>query len=370
MRKPLVRAAAIVLIFSMLAAGCDYFIEPTPQVVGPNGETATPTPNETQKAIAVMLTQTRAAPTATSTAVVTATMTPTSTATTPPPGSSERPVVTGERILAGDAALTVLSVEELAEAGTRKAAEGAALLDVEVVIENEAEEALDYTPLYFRLEDAQGSAYQPVPGGAGPALQSGTLRAGEWVRGHVTFEIPAEVSGLRLRFTPLMPGGYAVEAWVDLSQSPVEAELPGTPPVGGLAAGSGGLPVTGQRDESGEIALSISEVKVVERMGSTRAAAGNKLVVMAATIENVSRTRVPFNPDYFSARDAQGYEYPAVIIPIETVLGAGSLRQGEKVSGQVVFEVPGEVTRLVVEYQPQVLVEEYPVIRFLVEVGE
>jgi hypothetical protein len=79
--------------------------------------------------------------------------------------------------------------------------------------------------------------------------------------------------------------------------------------------------------------------------------------------------RSPFNPDYFSVKDANGYEYPAVIIPRESMLQGGSLGQGQKVSGQVVFEVPESATRLVVEYQPQVLVDEYPVIRFLVEVS-
>lgn len=373
MRIALLRNAAIVLCLTVLLGGCNLYAEPTPLVVGPNGETATPTLNATQRAIAVMLTETRAAPTITLTPVVTPTITPSPTATTPPLGSNERPVRIGERAATGSAAITVLSAKTAGEAGRLKAAEGTVLLDVEAVIENTSKESIDYTPLYFRVEDAQGRASQPATGGAWPAMQSGTLQAGEWARGHITFEITAQgdgtgMAGLRLRFSPQTAAGTAGELWIDLSQPPAQAALPTTSPVSGMETGATKLPATGQRDEAGGIALSIAQVSSGQQVGSARAGKGNVLVSLMATIENVSRVRSPFNPDYFSVKDANGYEYPAVIIPLETMLQGGSLGQGQKVSGQVVFEVPESTARLVVEYQPQVLVEAYPVIRFLIDV--
>lgn len=373
MRNPLLRNAAIVLCLTVLLGGCNLYAEPTPLVVGPNGETATPTLNATQRAIAVMLTETRAAPTITLTPVVTPTITPTPTATIPPLGSDERPVRIGERATAGSAALTALSAKTAGEAGRLKAVEGTTLLDVEAVIENTSKENIDYTPLYFRVEDAQGRVYQPATGGAWPAMQSGTLRGGEWARGHITFEITVQsdgagMDGLRLHFSPQAATETTGELWIDLSQPPAQAALPTTAPVSGLETGATKLPMAGQRDEAGGIALSIAQVSAGQRVGSTRAGKGNVLVSLMVTIENVSRARSPFNPDYFSVKDANGYEYPAVVIPLETMLQGGSLGQGQKVSGQVVFEVPESTARLVVEYQPQVLVDEYPVIQFLVEV--
>ncbi len=380
MGKPLLRAVAVVLVASVLLGGCLPFSEPTPLAVGPNGETATPTLNATQLAIALMLTATRAAPTATQTPVVTLTSTPSPTTTPPPLGSAERPVRLGTRMAVEGAGLTVLSMQTLTEVNTRKAAEGMAFLDVETIVENAPDSAagaapsgvsaapLDYTPLYFRLLDAQDNAYQPVGAGVQPAIQSGTLRPGEWVRGHVTFEIPATAGTLRLRYTPVVAAGYAIAMWVDLSLPPVQAELPTTPPIIELGDAAKALPMTGQRDEAGGIALTIAQVDVSQRIGPTKASAGSLLVALNVTIENVSRARSPFNPQYFSVKDDKGYEYQATLIPLESLLQAGSLGQGEKVSGQVVFEVPEGTPRLVVEYQPQVLVDQYPVIRFLIDV--
>jgi hypothetical protein len=356
-----------------LLGGCIPFAEPTPLVVGPNGETATPTPNATQLAIMRMLTETRAAPTATLTPVVPPTDTATPTTTPAPLGSAGRPVGMGERLTAEGIGLTVLSTQKIAEVSKRKAAEGNTFLDVEALIEAAGEQEVDYTPLYFRLVDAQDNAYQPSSSGAQPAIQSGRLRPGEWVRGHVTFEIPAGAGGLRLRYSPEIAAGYAIDLWVDFSLAAKQAELPDTAPVIelGEAAGAAGkaLPVTGQRDEGGGIALTVERVTAGERVGPTRAAAGSLLVTLDVTVENVARAKSPFNAYYFTARDDAGYEYPSMILPLETLLQGGSLGQGQKVSGQVVFEVPESTKRLVVEYQPQVLVEEYPVIRFLVEVG-
>ncbi len=367
MRKMLLRWAAIGLGFSILLGGCNPFAEPTPLAVGPNGETATPTQNATQQAIVAMLTETSAASTATNTPIVTPTSTPTPTATIPPEGSSERPVTIGARIVGEGAGLIVLSAKTVNEAGKRKATEGSAFLDIEAIVENAAGDAntgLDYAPLYFSLRDAQGNVYQPVTDGIWPALQSGTLRPGEWARGHITFEIPASAGGLRLLFSPQVADNRLVNLWVDLSQPAAQATLPGSAPIAGMAT----LPGAGQRDEAGGIALSVAQVAVSQRIGYTKAGASRMLVSLMATIENVSRVKSPYNPEYFAVKDEQGYEYPAIVIPGEAVLQPGSLGQGQKVSGQVVFEVPERAGRLVVEYQPQVLVDEYPVIRFQIDV--
>jgi len=359
----------ILLCLAVLAGGCIPFLNPTQPAVGPNGETVTPTLNATQRAIAVMLTETRAAPTITMTPVVTATNTPTPTATTPPLGSSDRPVAVGRRITVEGVGLTVLSAKTVDTVGKVKAAEGRAFLDLEVLIENAANgdpgSDMDYTPLYFRLQDPQGTMHQPENNAVWPALQSGTLQPGEWVRGHVTFSIPAGQAGLRLKCSPQVAPNRTANIWVALNQLAVQAAVPATGPV----VTTEPLPGIGQRVEMEGTALTVSAVKASQRIEQTKAGAENVLVILDVTIENPGRVKSPFNPEYFTVKDPNGYEYPAVIIPSETILQPGSLGQGQKVSGQVVFEVPASAKQLVLEYQPQVVMEDYPVIRIQISIS-
>jgi hypothetical protein len=371
--QPFARTAAILLCLAVLSGGCIPVLNPTEAAVGPNGETVTPTLNATQRAIALMLTETRAAPTITLTQIVTPTETPTPTATTPPQGSSARPVVIGTRVTAGGAALTVLAMKTVNTLGKGKAVDGSTFLDLEVLIENASgsdagdtsSAAMDYTPLYFRLQDPTGATYQPENQAVWPALQSGTLQPGEWVRGHVTFSVPADQTKWRLSYSPQVAPNRSVEIWVDLSQPAVQASLPTTGPVSAKQP----LPGAGQRVEMEGIALTVESVKSSQQVDLTRASAGNVLVILNVTIENAARVKTPYNPEYFTVKDPDGYEYPAIIIPAETLLQAGSLGKSQKVSGQVIFEVPANANRLVVEYQPQVLMENYPLIRIQISLS-
>ncbi len=367
------RIAAVLFSLAVLTGGCLPILSQVQTAVAPavapiNETPSIPTPNATLLAIAAMLTETRAAPTATSTPIVTPTITPTPTSTTPPLGSSDRPVVIGQRVTAEGAALTVLSTSTSDAAGKVKAEAGSAFLNLEVIVENSSGGSMDYTPLYFHLQDAAsaaaGTAYQPESKAMWPALQSGTLLPGEWVRGFITFKIPAGKNGLRLSYSPQITPGYSVNLWVDLSQPAVQAEVPETGPVTTTEP----LPGAGKRVETGGIALTIDQVKAAQNIETTKAGTGNVLVEIQATIENVSRTLTPYNPEYFKVKDAEGYEYPAVVIPADTLLQAGSLKEKQKITGQVVFEAPARASQLVVEYQPQVLGEDYPMIRVAINV--
>jgi hypothetical protein len=354
--------ALLSLGLAFLTAGCTALF-PTEETTI-LGETLTPTPNETQKAIALMLTETRAAPTITLTRVVTATLTPTPTATTPPEGSSERPAVIGQPVTLAGAALTVLSAGPVDTVGRLKSDKTSALFDIEVIIENRSDAEMDYTPLYFRLQDQAGNAHQPESSAVSPALQSGTLKPGEWVRGHMLFLLPAGTGAQRLSYAPEVAPNQTATLWVDLSQSAVTAELP----KGGPIATTQPLPGPGQRVESDGIALTIQMVTSSQRVAQTKAGKGNVLLVLNVTVENVSRTKTPVNPQYFMVKDPQGYEYPAVIIPAESLLQAGSLGEHQRVSGDVLFEIPAGTSQVVVEYQPQVLMEAYPQIRIQIQV--
>jgi hypothetical protein len=331
----------------------------------PEREMFTPTPNATLRAISIMLTETRAAPTITLTPAVTPTQSPTPTATIPPPGSSTRPIGIGDRASFNGAALTVLSSKTLDTVKKVKAESGYTFQDLEVVIENTSNFDIDYTPLYFRLQGLTGPAYQPSQNSVWPALQSGTLRPGEWVRGHITFSLPLDKNPQFLTFSPQATPQQQAPIWIDLNLPMVQASLPETNPVQKVELPSG----LGYRIEKEGIALTVGNVKAGQQIEQTKAGTGNILVVLDVTIENNGRTKTPYNPEYFTVEDANGYEYPAFIIPSETLLPAGSLGQGQKVNGHVVFEVPNTTKKLIVKYQPQVVIDIYPEIRIQISIN-
>lgn len=350
--------AAVALISILILSGCGQI---TGLLATPTGQAAT------LEAISVMLTQTAAAPTATATHPPTPTPAPTVTPTFTPTvlaGSSLIPGAVGERVEGWDVGLIVLSVEPTTEVGRLRAAQDRILLDVEVQIDNAAAVEQPYNPIYFTLLDGEGSEYTPITNGVFRALLSGDLGPGEFVRGRLVFDVPVASGDYRLRYAPQVTVTEPAALWVALDHQQANV-IPET----GMeyAAIHDGLPGLGQRTEGSGIALVIDAAERADRLGITRPAEGNQLVVAQVTIENVSRTLTPYNPTYFFAADVQGYQYPSLVIPLETLLPAGSLQEGERVTGQVVFEVPADVSRLVLTYQPLVLMDGYEPLRVVIQ---
>jgi hypothetical protein len=303
-----------------------------------------------------MLTQTRAAPTITPTVHVTLTPTPTITPTAPVIGR------VGEKIEAGALELTLISLERLPVIEKMKAATGETLLSLDVLLTNPSDQAWEYYPMFFRLRASGGGSsgveYEPVNAAVWPALQGGTLQPGDFVRGHLAFRIPEEASGLRVRFAdPNHP--ETAPLWVYLTQLPA-VENPVVPSASALPQD---LPGAGERIEAGGIAVTLEQVSSGLRLQNTRAAKGRIFVDLLATIENVSRPDTPYNPFYFKVKDAQGVEYPPVVIALDSLLHPGSLGPGQRITRHVVFEVPEATSWLIVSYLPQVIVEPYEEIR-------
>jgi hypothetical protein len=76
---------------------------------------------------------------------------------------------------------------------------------------------------------------------------------------------------------------------------------------------------------------------------------------------------MPYNPLYFRIKNAEGYEYLPGIGAPDTSLQAGSLAQGKSVRNIVIFEIPEKSIRVLLLYQPSLLFEDYPAIRFMLE---
>ncbi len=337
-----------------LLAGCSSLIPVT------DGGNLTPTPNATLLSIAQMLTQTAAAPTITLTPFWTPTVTPTQTPTPPIAGSEALPGRMGQPVERQGLALTVLKQQTLAQVGKLKPKDGQSYLDVEVILANHAEQALEYSPLLFQLQ-SNGQDIPPVNDAVAPRLLSGELEPGGWVRGHVAFAAPKETGGYTLSYAQNNPPSL----WVDLSQPALSSA---SPPAKGSAIPEGKLPGVGQQEESSGVALTIHTVRTSQREGGVKVDKGQVFVVLDVSIENTNRAMEPFNVEYFKARDADGYEYLPTVIPSEELIQAGSLGRGKQVRGLVVFSIPEQAARLMVIYQPQVLSGDYKEIRLEVPV--
>jgi hypothetical protein len=341
----------------LLASGC-----------APGNSDLTPTVNPTLVAVEQMLTQTSAAPTTTATSTATFTPTATQVTSTPVVGSTEQPASAAERIAAGVVELVILTAQPVDAAGDRKPGEAQILLDFDVQILNAstADDAA-YTPSHFTLFGRQRSEYAPLNQAVEPRLRSGNLHAGEFVRGHVTFEIPEDEDALYLRYN-----ASSGETWIDLRGGLAGPGAASSQP----AVDASGLPRPGERVEAAAVALEVNQVLVRERLPLVRPPDGWVFLELLVSINNIDRDNMPYNPDYFRIKDLRGYEYgPATNALPDDSLNAGALRRNDRVIGRVLFAVPAEAVRpgseLVVSYLPSVLFDEfaYEEIRVLITPG-
>ncbi len=141
------------------------------------------------------------------------------------------------------------------------------------------------------------------------------------------------------------------------TDTPIPTDTPVPTPTSSLGS-------VGERREAGGIALTVMEVS---RMGSindfTQAAAGNEFVVLDVLLETTDRDEAPYNPFYFKLKDADGFEYASSFVAPDPSLKSGNLARGDKVRGNVAFEVKEGASGLVVSYEPVVILGGYEPIR-------
>lgn len=99
--------------------------------------------------------------------------------------------------------------------------------------------------------------------------------------------------------------------------------------------------------------LTVSKVTRADAIGQfQKAQAGSTFVIAEVIIENVGADKVPYNPLYFTIKDADGFEYSATISTDPQALKTGELAKGEKARGTVAIEVKEAAKGLVLQYKP------------------
>ncbi|HLY67923.1 MAG TPA: DUF4352 domain-containing protein, partial [Chloroflexota bacterium] len=108
----------------------------------------------------------------------------------------------------------------------------------------------------------------------------------------------------------------------------------------------------GETITSGGVGLTANSVNKTASLGQfLKASPGKIYAVVDVTIENTGRDKEPYNPLYFKAKDADGYEYNGSLIGDDKALKSGELAAGEKARGTVGFEIPDSAKGLVMSYQ-------------------
>jgi hypothetical protein len=175
--------------------------------------------------------------------------------------------------------------------------------------------------------------------------QLGTVEPTESI-GLITHTPGAEITEL----TTLTPGAESI-GLLTPTKTPTLAQTTSSAQATPSAQSIGSL---GERIEHDGIALTVTKVSITDTLdGSTKAQAGFVYLVIEVTIENVSRAEeTPYDPTFFDVTDAGGIQFaPATTAP-SPALSAGSLTTGNRVSGNIAFEVYDTTFGFIVSYQP------------------
>jgi hypothetical protein len=245
-----------------------------------------------------------------------------------------------------------------------KPKEGNTYLVIGVILENVTRDKTPYNPLYFKVKDAEGFEYNTALLAPDPALKSGELAKGEKVRGNVAFEVQKTGQGFIVSYEPLVIFGGYEPIKVDLSQSGTAGRAPEATAPPAESSGTSGAAQVGERHESGGIALTVTEVSKTKVVNDfLKPKEGNTYLAIGVILENVTRDKTPYNPLYFKVKDAEGFEYTASFVAPDPALKSGDLAKGEKVRGNVAFEVSETAKGFVVSYEPLVILGGYEPIK-------
>lgn len=121
----------------------------------------------------------------------------------------------------------------------------------------------------------------------------------------------------------------------------------------------------GEPFEAGGVSLTVAKVSKTDQTSQfAKAKPGNTFVVTDVIIESPGRDESPYNPLYFKVRDSEGFEASGALMGApEPALKSGKLAKGEKVRGNVAFEVKADAKGFVLLYEPLVILGGYRVLR-------
>jgi len=262
----------------------------------------------------------------------------------------------GDVVAIGDHVLVVLGWENVPPDDFSKPDAGKKFVAVEMLIVNNSQSALSVsTFLQMSMKDDTGQKYD-TDFMASTAINSGSvdgeLAPGEKVRGKVGFQIPENAQGLQFVFDASVWGTGKV--FVDLGAEPITVDPP-TNIAGETTQQTFNI---GDVIAMGTTNLTVNEVQYPAGDQYNKPNDGFKFLVVDLTIENQGATAITVSTFLqMSLKDASGQNYDVDFGASMASGGSspdGEISPGEKLRGQVGFQVPENVTDLVFVFDADV----------------
>lgn len=326
---------SFVIVLSVLLAACGPAA--TPQVVStvaaPANQPAAPTAAPTQAA------PTKVEPTQPATTPVPP------TATVPPTPAGPQVFKIGDIVKIGDSVLLVLGWRDIPEDKFSKPDAGQKFIAVDVILVNASAEPLSVSSMMqVGLKDETGQKYDTDLSASVAAKQDGidgTLMAGERVRGAVAYQVPVEVKGVQFVFdASLFDAG---KVFVDLGETPQVIDPPAQ------IEGETAQPVKslGEAIKSGPFEITVNSATEPKSDKYTKPAKGHRFIAIDVTLVNQADKATMLSSDLqMWLKDATGQRYKSSLSATMAAGKApsGEIAVGEKVRGQVGFEIPADLT--------------------------
>lgn len=337
------RLSLIVLIGLLLSACAPTAVPPTPPAT-----LAKPAQMEPTQAAPVQVDPTKPAPTK-SAPTKPAPPTAAPTATVPPTPAGPQTFKVGDIIQIGDSVLVVLGWSEVAGDKFSQPDAGQKFVAVDLLIVNSgAEPASISSMLQAALKDGTGQKYDTDLTASLAAKKKGidgSLAPGERLRGTAAYQVPTDATGLQFVFDASVFGTGKV--FVDLGDQPIANEPPASLP--------GETPQTahalGEAVKSGAFEITVNSASEPAADKYTKPAEGYRFIVVDVTLVNQGTKAQNLSSSLqMWLKDATGQRYGDSLSATMASKGKapnGEISVGEKIRGQVGFEVPADLTSLV-----------------------
>jgi hypothetical protein len=270
----------------------------------------------------------------------------TPTDTPVPEGSTTYQI--GDIISIGDTVMVVLGWDSPPGDDFNKPDEGKKFVAVELLLVNQGSEPASISSLLqMSLKDETGQKYDVdlmASSAAGSSGPDGEISPGERVRGKVGFQVPQNTAGLVFVFDAAVFGTGKV--FVDLGPEPVSMEPP--------------LQLAGEQEQAtfaigdvvqiGDLTLTVNEVTYPPGSEFNKPESGNKFAVVDVTMENKgTESKAVSSLMQMYLKDDTGQKYDLDLMASSASGGTtpdGEITPGEKLRGQVGFQIPEDAQGL------------------------
>lgn len=262
----------------------------------------------------------------------------------------------GDVVALGDQVLVVLGWENVQPNDFSKPDAGKKFVAVELLIVNNSQSAMSVSSLLqMSMKDDTAQKYDAdfmASTAIDVASVDGELSPGEKVRGKVGFQIAENAQGLQFVFDASVFGTGKV--FINLGAEPVKVEPP-TELAGETAQQTFNV---GDVIAMGTTNVTVNEVLYPSGDQFNQPNAGFKFLVVDLTIENLSASAISVSTLLqMSVKDSSSQKYNVDLMASVASGGSspdGEIAPGEKLRGQVGFQVPLDGTGLVFVFDADV----------------